>query len=485
MSIDISQSDYRVAKQRIRNLSIKINLLNHLFQTVDSLEGMATGGSVSIDADADIRRTCSLSMVVKDSTFKIEPGGQIWMDKYVQILVGIDSIVEGETIWQNLGTYIISNPSRVYNATENTLNFEALDLMAKVTGLRNGNLEGMPHIIPQGESIRDALIQVVVQLAGFSRFAIEDNPQEVPYEIRVDAGGTVFDLVAALRDISPNYEVFFDIDGVFRYQKIPSGLDDPVMVDNDLFDAVVTSVNTDMNFDDVKNVVEVLGRSHDPQVFVEVTTTSGNTYEGTAAGISSQPTENTVIGFVAKHSSTGALLKINSLSALPILNQDGTPVNITGGETAYYCVQAVSGTTHYLYLGKVQISATAKETNPNSPFYVGGSIGEIRIVLNGGEYENIWTDDLALQRAEYELYLRARLLDSIQLSMVPVYWMDVNVKVEYINEKVGLTNKGWNPSTFTYDLPSHFLTKKIDFGLGYGDSMQLSATRFYPLYPTL
>ena len=63
-----------------------------------------------------------------------------------------------------------------------------------------------------------------------------------------------------------------------------------------------------------------------------------------------------------------------------------------------------------------QPHATSKEENPDSPFYIGGDIGQIRIVLPGGDYNNIETTDLAQQRADLELYWRCRMNDTISLS---------------------------------------------------------------------
>lgn len=45
----------------------------------------------------------------------------------------------------------------------------------------------------------------------------------------------------------------------------------------------------------------------------------------------------------------------------------------------------------------------------------------------GGEYDNIINDDLALQRANIELYWATRLNDSITLSTLPIPWLDVNI----------------------------------------------------------
>jgi hypothetical protein len=81
---------------------------------------------------------------------------------------------------------------------------------------------------------------------------------------------------------------------------------------------------------------------------------------------------------------------------------------------------------YWQFMGEYQPRAEIKETNPDSPFYVNGSVGEIKITLAGGEYDNISTSELAYERAKWELYTRCRLLDSMTLTCLPIYWLDVN-----------------------------------------------------------
>ncbi len=69
MSIYLTQSDFDTARQPYRDTYAKIELLNFQFLTVESLEGLVTTLSVNINADSDIRRTCNVTFVVKDSSF--------------------------------------------------------------------------------------------------------------------------------------------------------------------------------------------------------------------------------------------------------------------------------------------------------------------------------------------------------------------------------------------------------------------------------
>src|SRR5690606_23328603 len=129
------------------------------------------------------RRTCDISLVVTDASFNVTEGGKIWMDKYIQIYTGIDDIRTGETDWINQGIYIINAPSLQFDAVTDTLSFQGLDLMAKLTGARNGFMDDITTTITTGSSIRTVMIETLQNFTQFTRFAIEDNPQKTPYDM--------------------------------------------------------------------------------------------------------------------------------------------------------------------------------------------------------------------------------------------------------------------------------------------------------------
>lgn len=459
---NITGAMYNDAKKNIRDLRVKINVLNFNMQTVDEITGVVLDGSINVDATADIRRTCSLSLVVKDSTLELQPGGRIWVDKYFQVL--IDYLNKGD--WINMGIYLVDAPSWSYDPGNSTLSLQGLDLMSKLTGQRNGYLEGIPTIIPQDSSIRDSMISTLVDLGGFNNYVIEDNPQPVPYEIKIDQGGTVYDVLSELRDITPNYEMFFDVDGVFHYQKIPSGQNEASYIQDDMWKQVVLSESTSVDFGEVKNVIEVYGMSHDPSHYGEATV-DGNTYKVTMAGVDSL-TKGLIYGFKAPSIVENPTLKINSLPAYPLVNEDGTNAVIPQANK-FYVVQ-YKGEENFLFLGYQQPYAIAKDENPDSPFYI-NTIGEIRQVFYGDEYENIWSNDLAQQRANYELWLHTRLNDSISLSVVPLYWLDVNILVDYTRVNTTETNQ--------------YIIKSIDTSLSPDGTQTINMVRYYPLYPDI
>ena len=464
--VDDVSSDY--ISKSLRQLRAKINVLNFNFQIVDEISGNVLDGNIVEDANSDIRRTCDISMVVTNGKFNIQPGSQIWISNYIQVYIGVDNLCTGETQWFNKGIYLIDQPSYSFDPVTSTLTFQGYDLMCKMTGLRNGYLEGIPTVIPQGSDIREAMISTVTQLGGFTKYAIQENPQTVPYDIQIDPGGTVYDILVALRDILPSWQIYFDEDGVFHYEPIPSGQNEPVMFYDDTWNEVVLTESINTDFSTVKNVVEVWGKTLNPAHYADATV-SGRTYQLSIADVSAYR-NNMLYGFTAPSVVTNPLLQINSLGTLPIVNEDGSATVIPEAET-YYVVKYQQESNNFLFMGYQQPYAVAEDDNPDSPFYINGDVGKIRIVLQGGEYDNIYTNDLAMQRAEYELWKRTRLEDNVDLTCVPIYSLQTNTVVSKT-----LTNE---------TEPTLFIIKTISTNLSYSGTQTVQMITYYPLYPTI
>ena len=464
----VDKDRYAYMRRTQRNLRAKINLLNFDFQIVDEISGEVTDGSISVDANSDIRRTCSIVMVAVDSKYNIQPGSRVWLDKMIQIFIGVDDSNMDSVEWINMGIYIIDTPTFMFDAANRTLTFQGLDLMAKMTGQRNGYLEGIPTVIPQGSSIRESMIATVTQLGGFTRYVIEENPQPVPYDIQVDPGGTVYDILRQLRDILPSWQIYFDIDGVFHYDQIPTGQNEPIMYYDDTWENLVISQTIGTDFSIVKNVVEVWGKTLEPAHYGDATV-SGDHYQTTIADVEKYR-GNMLYGFTAPSIISPPKLQINSLGAKAIVMEDGSAATIPEANV-YYVVKYQADSDNFLFMGYSQPYAIVKDENPDSPFYVEGPVGEIRIVLHGGDYDNIYTNDLAKQRAEYELWQRTRLQDSVTLTLAPIYQLDVNCVVE-----ITLENK---------NEPEPYIIKTINTVLSYSGIQTIQMIRYYPLYPEI
>ena len=89
----VSQDVYDSLRRPLRRVSIKINLLDLQYNIVDTVEGNIISGSISSDGNSNMRNSCSISMVVTDSSFNVQEHGKIWLDRMINIYVGIENIV--------------------------------------------------------------------------------------------------------------------------------------------------------------------------------------------------------------------------------------------------------------------------------------------------------------------------------------------------------------------------------------------------------
>ena len=430
-----TQSQYDVTLQTIRDIDCKIAVLDYDFALIDEISGRTSSLSVSVESESDVRRTANIDINLKNDTSRAQnasfywtQGTRYWFDKYVQIYSSTKDIRTGNYVWVNQGIYCVNSPTIAYDATSNSLSFQAVDLMSKMTGMRNGQLEGMTYTVPVGSDITNAIEGILIE-QGFTKYILyEPNQATTPEDINIDAGGTAWDLLTQLRDINANWEMFFDVDGVFHFQQIPSGkvlvstsvalisedlvtdedvniqasngqdfsvwtesssndvYGDPTpLVDTPIWDKLLISANYDTSFEDVKNCVEVLGKVHNPNEFATVTGL------GSSRTLTlSQPKENYInnywtIAFGINVDESGAPVAL----ATPIvylyiydsenvfmgaIDISSDPI-VYGNEEFVFTMNVGASYTDISleYIGFMQPRAVAIENNPDSPYYIGKS----------------------------------------------------------------------------------------------------------------
>ena len=227
--MELTQQQIDVLKQNLRRKEIKLELLDANYKVVDSIEGLAVGGSFDKNADNNIRRSGNIELVVPNNPatthfldqlegFTIDVGGKIWLDKYIKLYIGIHDVQTNEITWFNQGIVLINNPTRLFSGTDFVLSFDCIDLMAKLTGDRQGQLTSITKKIEKGyyttdtqgnkiyikTKLRDALISTITELGGFNKYIIAPIPAEyeyLPYDITVNIGATVYDILSKLMEI--------------------------------------------------------------------------------------------------------------------------------------------------------------------------------------------------------------------------------------------------------------------------------------------
>lgn len=545
--IRFTNKDLRLLYQPNLEYAIKVEVLENN-AVIDVLHGIIQGGSSSINADSDIRRTFNATIIpTKKNDIKVNENGLIWINKDVHLYIGLKDIRTDEYIWYTQGYYIFANCSGNFDIQTNQLSITCNDYMSCLDGTKNGQIGALTTLIPAYEEneetgevikhniIREAVIKTFTQLGRFKNYFVDDigeyyaMPEHnkdwktyreenelwntIPYDLEFSAGCSVLSILQELVNLYPNYEMFFDENGTFVIQMIPSCYEDDVVFTNDFLQRILISEDSSTDLLTVRNVCEVWGEVIETDFYTESCTYSGNCYTCTVDGYEEKYYNGDIISIkVPSTNLDGATLNVNSFGSIPIMDENTekpiTANRIESANSVYSfkikkkrvdgndVVQAyllgqwqphainvlTDGTVGEDYTSTSGVTAKrySKEyfktvyncesieftTIPESPFTI-QKLGEIRDVKQGGEFENITSDSLALARAEYENWKNSRLTDSITITTLLIPFADVNIKVEYKPNDV--------------DEVRQYIIKSVNHNFDSGQST-LQLTRFYPLY---
>lgn len=447
------QQDFDILKQKNKTFFAKIELLNKQDKVLDVIHGTVIDDSFSVSEESLQRRSYSCTMLVTDSSFLIGNDKKIWIDKRIRVYYGISHVRSGETQWYLLGTFTYLNADYSYDAaSKRTLSLSCADLMADYDGTKNGEMDGHTVKIAAGEDIR-ATVVGLIKAAGITKYNVANIGKSLPYDLEFTNKITYCDIWKEIRDLYDSWEFFFDVDGTFIWQKKPTGYQEACVMDDTVLHGygLVISEKQNHNFQDIYNATEIWGKvlelKDSDRYAYEQVTYSGNTYEITLEGISALDgiSEFTYLAIkIPTENEAGAAVNINGLGAIPILHDDLSPI-LAGelkGDMTYtflYLYHVKDGIPYALsFLGEYQACAVYREMDPDCPFSIPNIGYEI---LKKEYYENLYSNDLCYNQAEYLTYQSTAMMDTILLECLFIPWLDVNQKVEYTSLNSGQKNQ--------------------------------------------
>ena len=125
-----------------RNIRVKISSLTFDEIFIESIEGKATSGSITVDGKSSLRRTCSLTLL----TNKVSLDYNIWgINTKFKLEIGVTNPfynepnnIYPEILWFPQGIYLITSFSQSIGPNNNTINISGKDKMV----LLNGEVSG-------------------------------------------------------------------------------------------------------------------------------------------------------------------------------------------------------------------------------------------------------------------------------------------------------------------------------------------------------
>lgn len=406
----LTQEQYMALQQRVRNLHVRLELLNEQDQVIDALEGIAIDGSINLSADSAYRRTGNLTMVL-DEKYNLlpSPTSRLWLNKRIAAYVGLDYFTGIQ--WFPLGRFAIGNIQVSKDLSSQTINCELLDYMAFLDGTLGGTLESAILIQAESVTISQAVTSTVNNLPkkAIEIVEIDAMPAKVPYDIEKSAGSTTYDVLKELADLYKNYEFYFDMNGYFRFAEIKQRINDPIVWD---FSAIPLSLDdsVDFNLKNVKNSIWLWGKVW-------------NTGSGT---------------FQANWVYRNRFARNNTTERNNIASKES-------GDICY--VRDINKS--FAWNGT---SWEELDFNVEPDFNI-EQIGEKVAIVNG---DNVYSYEQARINTKFDLLKQSNLAQTISFNTVPIYALQPNTKVYLKIDEIGVEGA--------------YLIKSLSLPLGLGSS---------------
>ncbi|MGN0432808.1 MAG: DUF5048 domain-containing protein [Lachnospiraceae bacterium] len=352
MKYPITEADKNLLLQSSMDYKYRLLVLNDEGTVLDSLTGVSQIGSYSVDAQSDIRRTCSFVLLLDNCyrTASVEKKLFSWIGCHFKLQIGIFSLKEGAYHWYDCSYYLITEANTTYNATDNSLSVDLSDWYSRLNGLRNGQIGGAPTIrIPNLDEDNNpvTLKQVVENLlkaeTPLTDFIVEDigeamgmprnntdylsyraqNPlwNQLPYDLEFSAGCTIEEILSEVRELYPNCQMYFDIYGNFCFNQIPSCEHDPLTLSDSYLQQILLAEETESstyNLEDIKNITEVFGASYEVERFASACTLTDNVYTLTLEGYEKYSIGELIAFTPGSTNPAGTHIQINDLTAIPL-----------------------------------------------------------------------------------------------------------------------------------------------------------------------
>lgn len=126
-------------KLKVKEQYVKITILDFLEKPVQAIEGRVLGGSINIDGNSSIRRTCNLSIIASEHENDLtNVDNLLSLNKKVKVEVGFlnttNQYKDFDVIWYPLGIYVIINPSISHGSDGVTISLQLKDKMCLLNG---------------------------------------------------------------------------------------------------------------------------------------------------------------------------------------------------------------------------------------------------------------------------------------------------------------------------------------------------------------
>lgn len=135
-----------IDKQKIKEQYAKITVLDWLENPIQEIEGIVTGGNISLDGKSAQRRTMNLSVYVDDIGYAgvTSIDNLISLNKKVRVAIGIKNVTKQyqqyEILWFPQGVFVMTQPSISHSTSGTTISLTLRDKMCLLDGTCGGTI---------------------------------------------------------------------------------------------------------------------------------------------------------------------------------------------------------------------------------------------------------------------------------------------------------------------------------------------------------
>jgi hypothetical protein len=131
--------------QKVKEQYVKVTVLDFSEKPIQAIQGRVTGGSLNLDGNSSIRRTCNLSMVAADYENDLtNVNNLLSINKKVDLEIGfkntMNQYTEYDILWFPLGIYVITSPSLSHDSNGVSISLQLKDKMCLLNGECGGTL---------------------------------------------------------------------------------------------------------------------------------------------------------------------------------------------------------------------------------------------------------------------------------------------------------------------------------------------------------
>lgn len=276
MAVKVSGEDINLVTSPCQFRYLMVQVLSRDMARLYNLEGQVLSCSINIDSTSNIRYTASLSMRLDNES--MERMLEFDLNNYIRIYAGIENPKTLNTKWWCQGVYIVNKNDLSLSISDRTLSISLSDKMLDFTGDRKGKLYAYKTIVENNQRFDEVMENLVCNLGGCQQYNIEpihpsrtqsaafdvtrDNDYLIPMKIETDVGATIYDVLEKLVTVYPNWEMFFNPDGVFICQaSVREDSDIETIMDDEMISPIKIS-DSPAKFDitKIKNSVDVWGK---------------------------------------------------------------------------------------------------------------------------------------------------------------------------------------------------------------------------------